>query len=165
MELSTSERPNKAAMLRNSTGYLLKRIKAKMKVVDDCWIWTGSLNKKGYGITTRRGQKAYVHRLAYELMQDPIPYKMHIDHLCNVPACFNPVHLQVVTLKENLARGDSGSFNRNKQTCPQGHEYNQANTYHWKQNKNYRSCLECLRIRSREYQRKRRGYNPRSSEE
>lgn len=72
-----------------------------------CWLWTGRPNPKGYGFISlggRRGPKAYVHRLAYELLVGPIPAGLHIDHLCRVPACLRPTHLEPVTPAENNAR-------------------------------------------------------------
>ena len=76
-----------------------------------CWLWTGVVDRKGYGQfrvgsqadSTRRLVKA--HRWAYEHLVGPIPEGRQIDHLCRVPWCVNPEHLEPVTNRENTVRG------------------------------------------------------------
>lgn len=46
------------------------------------------------------------HRFAYELVKGPIPEGLTLDHLCNVPLCVNPDHLEPVTLSENIRRAN-----------------------------------------------------------
>jgi hypothetical protein len=41
----------------------------------------------------------------YELVVGPIPDGLEIDHLCRVPSCCNPEHLEAVTHAENMRRG------------------------------------------------------------
>lgn len=75
-----------------------------------CWIWQGALNvgKSGKGLAYGRmydGEKlAYSHRAFYERHIGPIPDGLVIDHLCRVPACVNPEHLEAVTYAENNRR-------------------------------------------------------------
>lgn len=71
---------------------------------DDCWLWRGALNNRGYGRLTRGGH-VYAHRYVYELERGPIPTGMQLDHLCRTPACVNPAHLEPVTGTENVRRG------------------------------------------------------------
>jgi hypothetical protein len=65
-----------------------------------CWVWQLKLNRGGYALARRRA----VHRMSYEEWVGPIPCGLEIDHLCRVPACVNPEHLEAVTSKENLRR-------------------------------------------------------------
>lgn len=69
-----------------------------------CWIWLGGTNEHGYGILglgTRAQGVAKAHRVSWTLHNGEIPKGMSILHKCDVPACVNPDHLTVGTLKEN----------------------------------------------------------------
>lgn len=91
------------------TGHHTRKYPLAYKVEDrgyksPCWIWQlGSLN--GYGKVTRNGKQMGAHRAYYEEYIGPIPAGMQIDHLCRVPSCVNPEHLEAVTQAENGRRG------------------------------------------------------------
>ena len=78
----------------------------------DCVSWTGSHTATGYGQRRHNGKMAYVHRLAYEEVNGPIPEGMTIDHLCENKACYNVAHLELVTLWENQKRARRRSWKR-----------------------------------------------------
>jgi len=65
-----------------------------------CWEWLGS-KVKGHGRTGVEGVTVYAHRYSWELVNDPIPEGMEIDHKCHNRGCVNPDHLRVVTPKQN----------------------------------------------------------------
>src|SRR3546814_19356891 len=48
------------------------------------------------------------HRISYELCVGPIPEGMELDHLCRVRRCVNPAHMEPVTHRENVLRGEAG---------------------------------------------------------
>ena len=61
---------------------------------DECWLWLAHRDTKGYGkfgITDAISKKA--HRYAYELLVEPIPDGLTLDHLCRNRGCVNPDHL------------------------------------------------------------------------
>ena len=89
----------------NSQPGVQERFWAKVRKTDGCWLWTGSHNGLGYGTIRSVGRKMYVHRYSYELLVGPIPAGLELDHLCRVPGCVNPDHLEPVTHAENLRRG------------------------------------------------------------
>ncbi len=66
-----------------------------------CWIWQGGLNSKGYGVHRHKP----AHRVVYEREREPVPDALDLDHLCRVPPCVNPDHLEPVTHRENCRRG------------------------------------------------------------
>lgn len=117
---------------------------------DDCWLYAGQKNSNGYG-QLRLWEKGNhlnlsAHRLMYEKYKGEIPPKYEIDHLCFTPPCINPDHLEAVTRTENIRRTvRAGRNNQQKKThCPQGHEYNEANTEH---RYGFRYCIPCHRAR------------------
>lgn len=76
-----------------------------------CWLWIGARHpRRGYGVISvrmkgRRTPKVlFVHRVAYETLVGPIQRDRQIDHVCRIPHCINPAHLEPVTREENLAR-------------------------------------------------------------
>ena len=69
-----------------------------------CWIWTGGLSKKGYGVFSLGGVSQLAHRVAYEWILGAVPAELELDHLCRVRACVRPNHLEAVTHRVNLRR-------------------------------------------------------------
>lgn len=127
---------------------LPERLLTRREITDSgCWLSTyKSINPGGYRKITVGDRHLLVHRAAYELWVRPIPDGLTIDHLCRQPRCFNPAHLQAVTMRENLIRGHgTWASNVRKTHCPQGHPYDEANTY--RNPSGSRVYRECKRAR------------------
>lgn len=93
---------------------------------DTCWLWVGNkqtTHKTTYGIfykPIKRGILA--HRFSYELFKGKIPKDKVIDHLCRNGLCVNPEHLEAVTNKENILRGEGAPAKNSRKThCYKGH--------------------------------------------
>ncbi len=69
-----------------------------------CWIWNGHKTTDGYGTTHITGTREKAHRVFYRRYVGAIPDGLEIDHLCFVPSCVNPGHLEAVTAAENKRR-------------------------------------------------------------
>jgi len=87
----------------------------------ECWSWTAS-KVRGYGQFHLSGGNVLAHRHAYESLVAQVPRVMTCDHLCRNRACCNPSHIDIVTNKENVLRGESFSAkNARKTHCILGH--------------------------------------------
>ena len=117
-----------------------------------CQLWTGYVRPDGYaeiGSGGGGGKPLIAHRVAYEFFVGPIPDGLVIDHLCRVRHCVNPAHLEVVTQRENILRGEGlAAVNATKTHCPQGHPYDEANTV---LAVGRRECRVCNRAKHRRY--------------
>lgn len=121
------------------------RFFSKVQKTETCWIWT-RCKREGYGTIQIDKKPVYAHRFSYELHKGPIPEGLELDHICRNPSCVNPDHLEPVTHKTNMHRGNTGKFNKKKTHCPRGHEYSEINTYF---HKGSRFCRKCNRERNK----------------
>ena len=116
---------------------------------DGHWLWTGKIDRDGYGRHRFAGKSYMAHRWVWECVNGYIEYGMQLDHLCKVRNCVNPSHLEKVTGKVNTQRATN--HNRDKTTCPNGHRYTPSNTYVYK---GRRKCRACNRERAAAYRAK-----------
>lgn len=134
------------------------RFWVKVEKTDTCWLWRGSKNNHGYGRIAVKGASwtmTYAHRWAYEDRYGLISDGMEIDHLCRNPDCVNPEHLEVVTHRENMLRGNTvGAYEAAQTHCAHGHPFSSENTY-LRKDRLGRMCKECGRQRKRQRRRER----------
>lgn len=79
---------------------------------EQCWLWTASRDRDGYGRFQLGDRCQKAHRVSYSLFKGAIPAGMEIDHLCHTHACVNPAHLRVTTRKQN-GENRAGPLRRN----------------------------------------------------
>lgn len=122
---------------------------------DGCLIWTAAQNGAGYGkffLRKERGRSVLIlaHRWSYEHHCGPIPDGLTLDHLCRVPLCVNPEHLEAVTLGENNRRRPpelrSNGGTRKQSHCHRGHPLIDSNLY-VQPKTGKRFCKTCRSIR------------------
>lgn len=69
----------------------------------DCWLWTGRVNRDGYGQFDVFNTSVLAHRYGYELQVGAIPNGMELDHRFTCPKrCVRGIHLRPTTHKQNL---------------------------------------------------------------
>lgn len=108
-----------------------------------CWLWLAAVrdDRSGYGSIGWKGHSWRSHRLVYTLLRGEVPPTLALDHLCRNPHCCNPDHLEPVTWKVNILRGQGiAANNRLKTHCRRGHPYEGDNLYIWN---NQRACRTC----------------------
>lgn len=68
-----------------------------------CWLWTGSIDGRGYGKIYKRGEGPILaHRTAWEIAHGFIPDGLLVLHRCDNPRCVNIAHLFLGTHLDNV---------------------------------------------------------------
>lgn len=84
---------------------------------DECWPWTGNVNRQGYGVIKASGRSPRnprVHRLVIDA-----PPGVDALHSCDNPPCCNPGHLRLGDNMQN--RQDSVDRGRQARGERHGH--------------------------------------------
>lgn len=124
-----------------------------MENQNNCWLYAGYFSTKGYGLiwnnTLQKFEKA--HRVMYETFNGKIAEGLVLDHLCRIRQCINPEHLEPVTNRENILRGEGIAAKNIKKTyCKHGHLL-ENNVYIFRTS---RICRTCQNTRNRAYRNK-----------
>lgn len=120
-----------------------------------CWVWTGKIGRDGYGHVSVKDRDRIVHRYVYEGINGRLESDLTLDHLCRNRACCNPDHLEPVTMRTNVLRGEGPSAaNARKTHCKRGHVL-------WGENLKFnpdgaRQCRTCLRLRDAAFKARRK---------
>lgn len=157
------------------TQSLLTRLFSSIKIStehfykhDPCWEWTKSRYiKTDYAqasVTVNKTQfNVSGHKLFYQLFVGFIPHPLVIDHLCRVHYCVNPAHLELVTHKENTARGMwiQRRGPALKTMCSNGHAMIGDNIQYGANKRNTiskirRYCRRCRNEKERRYQQRKK---------
>lgn len=107
-----------------------------------CLLWTGARIWTNYGLISVKkwappGRKYWhkrTHRVSFELFVGPIPDGYDVEHACHTRSncdlrdqcphrlCLEPTHLEAITHRENLLRGNGFPGRQTRQThCLRNH--------------------------------------------
>lgn len=88
---------------------------------DECVPWPGKLGPDGYG----------QHRMIWKALGRHHPGRgWDLDHLCRNRSCVNPAHLELISHRENVLRGNTIMAAKVAQThCKHGHPLSGDNLY------------------------------------
>lgn len=110
-----------------------------------CDIWTKYVGPDGYGRWWKAGAASTLaHRVAWEIVNGPVPEGHELHHTCGETLCVNVDHLHLVT------RSEHQRIHRRKSHCKHGHAMTPSNTY-VRPTGSY-DCRECIRGRAKRYQ-------------
>lgn len=116
----TKPKPLTSWQERNTPVALPRHIRRNIAPGDNgCWLWKRSRSEDGYGWASLDNKTWQAHRLVYVLLRGAPPDDLVLDHLCRIRHCVNPDHLEPVTPRQNLERGETTT---SATTCTEGHE-------------------------------------------
>lgn len=69
----------------------------------ECWVWTGPVDKDGYGQATGLdGKTDQSNRVSWEIARSPVPEGQVVRHKCDHRCCVRPDHLELGSHAENM---------------------------------------------------------------
>ncbi len=137
--------------------------KVKKGNAEECWLWQGWTNGKGYGNLWHGPQPCHhilAHRLAWQLVKGSLSEGQMLHHRCEHRNCVNPNHMEVGTRRTHSQIHFPNSqcpaaINSRKTHCLRGHPFDAENTQIRRDGS--RECRICNRDRARSWWRVNRG--------
>lgn len=114
-----------------------------------CWLWTGVINKSGYGtISCSQFKETLAHRVSWIIHFGNFNKDLEVCHKCDVRNCVSPYHLFLGTKEDNQRDSvfKGRHWSQKKTHCPKGHEYTEESTY-FRKDRNHRDCRTCMKNR------------------
>ena len=124
------------------------RFWSKVEKGETCWTWQATRSDLGYGRFNLGDTTVAAHRIAFYLVRGQFDESKTLDHLCRNTSCVNPEHLEPVTMKENILRGNGRAAEQARKThCYNGHPLSGDNLISNGPKKPRRRCKECNRVK------------------
>jgi hypothetical protein len=101
---------------------LAEKFHGRVDTDGECWIWTASRNKNGYGRINHNYKNIRAHRASWIITRGPIPKGIDILHKCDNPACVRPSHHFPGNMSINQTDRAMKGRHRNKLTPAQVRE-------------------------------------------
>lgn len=122
--------PAGAKPLPPPTPQQVKNFFAKVQKTESCWLWTGYIDKMGYGSFGYGHKPRLAHRVSLVIAGVNLLPGMAVDHLCMNPRCVNPAHLRLVTPRVSSTENCNSPWvlNARKPACSKGHPFTPENT-------------------------------------
>jgi hypothetical protein len=114
----------------------------------DCWVWTATVDRNGYGTFSYNGKGVSAHRFSYVAQKNNYEWldkAIAVKHSCDTKRCIKVEHLSAGTFSENLQEAwDRGLRVKNSQKpyCNNGHKRSETNYIGVD---GYARCRECDR--------------------
>ena len=90
----------------------IARFWGKVDKSGDCWVWTASLQGRGYGSFSAQGRRHQAHRWIFQRINGSVPADIDICHQCDNPRCVRPSHLfsgsRSVNMRDCAHKGRNG---------------------------------------------------------
>jgi hypothetical protein len=80
----------------------LPRFWSRVNRTETCWLWTGFLDRDGYGQFWYHGRNHPAHRVIFELLVRPLAEGEQALHRCDVRHCVRLDHLFPGTQEDNI---------------------------------------------------------------
>jgi hypothetical protein len=86
---------------------LISHFWLRVDLTGDCWLWTGEVNNKGYGVYCiwegAGRERLLAHRFSALMAGMPVHSPRDVVmHTCDTPRCVRPAHLSVGTQLDNM---------------------------------------------------------------
>lgn len=95
----------------------------------ECWPFTGSTFRAGYGRFFIGCKSVLAHRIAYALTHGEPPAPMLVMHKCNNKLCCNPAHLTLGSNSENQRHASASNAFRVGATGIKGVSFDKKRNY------------------------------------